>query len=318
MLKPKRMTRVMIAGTKDIMEPTLSELHRLNILHITDYLEENEDFKIGKPLKNASRHSEHLLSLRTIANQLGVAGKESPRRQSAKELPSEIDEKITKLQRDVATKFNELRSIEFKIKEKQDLISAVRPFLGLPLSLDSYHGYETIKVYTGFIGIDLEQKISDVTKNFELYTGEFEKRQIFALFIPRAFEEDVQKILQDERTYVEIKVPELIGNPPVILDELNKDVSVLNEKHVSINSELASIKKDYSEFITAADEYLSIETQKAEAPLRFATSPNAFIIDGWIPSNQYSEIESELQKSTGGQIYFTRLEEEGKEKEKPI
>jgi V/A-type H+-transporting ATPase subunit I len=205
MLKTTRMTRVMIAGTKDIMEPTLSELHKLNVLHITDYLEENADFKIGKPFKSASRHSEHLLSLRTIASQLGIAGSEPARKQSAKELPLEIDEKITKLQKDVAARFDELRSIESRIKEKEDLISAVKPFLGLPLSLDSYHGYDTVKVFTGYIGIDLEPKISGITKNFELFIGDFEKRPIFALFIPLAFAEEVQKIFQEERTYVEGK-----------------------------------------------------------------------------------------------------------------
>lgn len=318
MLKTTRMTRVMIAGTKDIMEPTLSELHKLNVLHITDYLEENADFKIGKPFKSASRHSEHLLSLRTIASQLGVAGKESPRKHSAKELPLEIDEKITKLQKEVAAKFDELRSIESRRKEKEDLISAVRPFLGLPLSLDSYLGYDTVKVFTGYIGIDLEPKISGITKNFELFTGDFEKRPIFALFIPRVFAEEVQKIFQEERTYVEIKVPVLKGNPPVILEELNKEVSVLKERMASINSELAAIKEEYSEFITAADEYLSIETEKAEAPLRFATSPNAFIIDGWVPTNKYGDLESILREGTGGQVFITKLTEEIKEEDIPI
>lgn len=318
MLKPTRMTRVMIAGTKDIMEPTLSELHKLNVLHITDHLEENADFKIGKPFKSASRHSEHLISLRTIASQLGVAGKDSARKHSSKELPLEIDEKITKLQKDVAAKFDELRSIESKIKEKEDLISAVRPFLGLPLSLDSYHGYDTVKVFTGYIGIDLEPKISGITKNFELFTGDFEKRPIFALFIPRAFTEEVQKIFQEERTYVEIKVPVLKGNPPVILEELNKDVSVLKDRMASIDSELATIKAEYSEFITAADEYLSIETQKAEAPLRFATSPNAFIIDGWVPSNKYDDLESNLLEGTRGLAFITKLTEEVKEEDIPV
>lgn len=318
MLKPTRMTRVMIAGTKDIMEPTLSELHKLNVLHITDHLEENADFKIGKPFKSASIHSEHLISLRTIASQLGVAGKDSARKHSSKELPLEIDEKITKLQKDVAAKFDELRSIESKIKEKEDLISAVRPFLGLPLSLDSYHGYDTVKVFTGYIGIDLEPKISGITKNFELFTGDFEKRPIFALFIPRAFTEEVQKIFQEERTYVEIKVPVLKGNPPVILEELNKDVSVLKDRMASIDSELATIKAEYSEFITAADEYLSIETQKAEAPLRFATSPNAFIIDGWVPSNKYDDLESNLLEGTRGLAFITKLTEEVKEEDIPV
>ncbi|TRZ91504.1 MAG: V-type ATP synthase subunit I [Methanosarcinales archaeon] len=318
MLKPTRMTRVMIAGTKDIMEPTLSELHKLNVFHITDYIEENVDFKIGKPFKSASRHSEHLLSLRTIASQLGVAGKESSWKHSSKELPLKIDEKITKLQKDVTARFDELRSIESRIKEKEDLISGVRPFLGLPLSLDSYHGYDTIKVFTGYIGIDLEQKISGITKNFELFNGEFEKRPIFALFIPIAFAEEVQKIFQEERTYVEIKVPVLKGNPPVILDELNKEVSVLKERMASVDSELATIKAEYSEFITAADEYLSIETQKAEAPLRFATSSNAFIIDGWVPSNKYENLESNLKEGTGGQAFMTKLTEEVKDEDIPI
>ncbi|MBU4222518.1 MAG: V-type ATP synthase subunit I, partial [Euryarchaeota archaeon] len=318
MLKPTRMTRVMIAGTKDIMEPTLSELHKLNVLHITDHLEENADFKIGKPFKSASLHSEHLISLRTIASQLGVAGKDSPRKQSAKGLPLEIDEKITKLQKEVASKFDELRSIESRIKEKEDLISAVRPFLGLPLSLDSYHGYDTVKVFTGYIGIDLEPKISGITKNFELFTGDFEKRPIFALFIPRAFAEEVQKLFQEERTYVEIKVPVLKGNPPVILEELNKEVSVLKGRIASLDSELATIKAEYSEFITAADEYLSIETQKAEAPLRFATSPNAFIIDGWVPSNKYDDLESNLLDGTRGLAFITKLTEEVKDEDIPV
>ncbi|MFZ2410745.1 MAG: V-type ATP synthase subunit I [Candidatus Methanoperedens sp.] len=318
MLKPTKMTRVIIAGTKDLIEPTISTFHRLNVLHITDYLEEGQDFKIGKPLKPASKLSEYLLSLRTISNQLGVLGKEPSLKQSSKELPSQIDEKITKLQKEVSSHFDELRSLEFKIKEKEDLVSAVKPFFGLPLSLEAYAGYETVKAYTGFIDAEIEPQLSKITNNYELFTGEYEKRKIFALFIPVVYEAPVQKLLQDERSYVELKVPALKGNPPVIFDELTKEISSLKEKHASIKSELDSIKKEYSEFITAADEYLSIETQKAEAPLRFATSPNAFIIDGWVPASKYDEIEKQLNEATGGLVYLTKTEEEVKEEEIPI
>jgi V/A-type H+-transporting ATPase subunit I len=318
MLKPTKMTRVAIAGTKDLMEATISTLHRLNALHVTDYSEETESFKIGKPLKPASKLSEYLLTLRAISNQLGVMEKEPQLKQSSKELPSQIDEKITKLQKEVSARSDELRSIEFKIKEKEDLVSSVKPLFGLPLALEAYAGYETLKVYTGFIEGDLEPGLSKITNNYELFTGEYEKRKIFALFVPAVFADEVQKLLQEERSYVELKVPELKGNPPVILDELTKEVSILKEKHASIKSELDNIKKEYAEFIMAADEYLSIETQKAEAPLRFAMSPNAFIIDGWVPSRKYDEIEKELQESTGGLAYLTKIEEEVKEEEIPI
>lgn len=318
MLKPTKMTKVLIAGTKDIIEPAISTLHSLNLLHITDYAEENKDFKIGHPLKPASKLSEYLLSLRAISSQLGLTGKEPALKQSPKELSSQIDEKITKLQKEVASRFDELRSIEFKIKEKEDLISTLKPFFGLPLTIEEYHGYETLKVYAGFIENDIEPKLSGITKNCELFTGEHEKRKIFALFIPKLFEGEVQKLLQEERSYVELKVPELKGSPPVILDGLTKEVSILKEKHALIKSELDNINKEYSEFIMAMDEYLSVETQKAEAPLRFATSPNAFIIDGWVPEAKYGELESKLQESTGGLVYLTRLEEEIKEEEIPI
>ncbi len=318
MLKPTKMTRVVIAGTKDLLENTVSTLHGLNVLHITDYTEETEDFKIGRPLKPASKFSEYLLSLRTISSQLGVTAKEPSARKKKAELASQFDEKITKLQKEVSSRFDELRSIEYKIKEKEDLISAIKPLFGLPLSLDAYHGYETVKVYTGFIGTDIETKLSKITDNYELFTGDYEKRRIFALFVPKAFEEDVQKLLQDEYSYVELKVPQLKGNPPVLLNELTNEVSALKEKHASIKSELENIQKEYSEFILAADEYLSVETQKAEAPLRFATSPNAFIIDGWVPSRRFAEIESGLKESTGGGVYLAKIEEEAKEEDIPI
>ncbi len=318
MLKPTKMTRVAIAGTKDLMEATIATLHRLNALHVTDYSEETESFKIGKPLKPASKLSEYLLTLRAISNQLGVREKEVQMKLSSKELPSQIDEKITKLQKEVQTRSDELRSIEFNIKEKEDLISSIKPLFGLPLALEAYAGYETLKVYTGFTEGDIEPKLSKITNNYELFAGEHEKRKIFALFIPAVFADEVQKLLQEERSYVELKVPEVAGNPPVIFDELTKEVSALKERHAFIKSELDDIKKEYSEFILSADEYLSIETQKAEAPLRFATSPNAFIIDGWVPSRKYDEIEKELQESTGGSVYLTKLEEEVKEEEIPI
>ncbi len=318
MLKPTKMIRVMIAGTKDLMEPTISALYKLNVLHIADYSEEFESFKIGKPLKPASKLSEYLLSLRTIASQLGLKEKETALKVSAGELPSQIDEKIAELQKEVSLRTDELRSIESRLKEKEDLISAIKPFFGLPLSLESYYSYETLKVYTGFIESDIEPGLSKITKNYELFTGEYDKRKVFALFIPRAFEGDVQKLLQEERSFVELKVPELKGNPPVVLEELEKEAAVLKEKHAAIKSELESIKKEYAEFIMAADEYLSIETQKAEAPLRFATSPNAFIIDGWVPEKKYEEIEKELKEGTRGLVYLTKSEEEVKEEEIPI
>ena len=71
------------------------------------------------------------------------------------------------------------------------------------------------------------------------------------------------------------------------------------EKH---EEDLADLRKKHIEYILASDEYLSIETQKAEAPLRFATTKNAFIVEGWIPTKDIGLIKSDLDGATNGHV----------------
>ncbi|RZB28878.1 MAG: hypothetical protein SRB1_03119, partial [Desulfobacteraceae bacterium Eth-SRB1] len=37
MLKPEKMTRVVVVGTSDALDQTIENLHKLNLLHIIDY-----------------------------------------------------------------------------------------------------------------------------------------------------------------------------------------------------------------------------------------------------------------------------------------
>ena len=72
MLEPQKMDRVLIVGTKDVMETTINKLHELNLLHVEDYVEEEAYFHMGKPLKAATPLSEKLLKLRSIKSYLGT------------------------------------------------------------------------------------------------------------------------------------------------------------------------------------------------------------------------------------------------------
>ena len=72
MLEPQKMDRVLVVGTRDVMESTINKLHELNLLHLEDYVEEEGYFHIGKPLKAATPLSEKLLKLRSIKSYLGT------------------------------------------------------------------------------------------------------------------------------------------------------------------------------------------------------------------------------------------------------
>jgi V/A-type H+-transporting ATPase subunit I len=62
------------------------------------------------------------------------------------------------------------------------------------------------------------------------------------------------------------------------------------------------MKKQYEDLMLATDEYLSMQTQKTEAPLRFAETANAFVIDGYVPADQFSRLKSELESAAGGRL----------------
>ncbi len=319
MLKPEEMTKVVVVGTKDILEETVDTLHRLNLLHITDYDGSESGFSIGKPHRIASKLSEYLVTLRSISNQLRISEKDSVERKvSVKEIPSMIESKLAELEEEVSKRQDAIRAVEAELKAQEDLEDAIKPLAALPLSLEDYRGYESIRVFVGFVDSEIEDLIRDKTEQYELYTGTFEGRRVIALAVPVEKEAEVSKILQDESTFVELRPPNLEGSPESLLEGIRSKKEELSAKLTELESERERIKEEYAEFILSSEEYLTIETQKAEAPLRFATSENSFVAEGWIPLERYDEFERRLSESTGGKIYVSKLEVDEEVKDVPI
>jgi V/A-type H+-transporting ATPase subunit I len=278
MLKPEKMVRVVVVGTSDALDQTIENLHKLNLLHIIDYGEEEAGFKIGKPRPMASKFSEHLVTLRSIENQLGSEeGSGFDKKILAEELSPQIESTLSELEEEVLKQHDLMRSIETELKQKQDTEDTIKPLALLPLSLEDYTGYQSIKVFVGFI--DKEKEV------------------------------EINKILQNDSTYTEIRPPELTGNPQAVLEEIAAAKAELTEELTNAESELIRLKQEYAEFMLASEEYLTIETQKSEAPLRFATTDHAFVVDGWVPLNKYDDFEKTIEGGAGN-VYASRLEDE--------
>ena len=60
--------------------------------------------------------------------------------------------------------------------------------------------------------------------------------------------------------------------------------------------------------LVACDELLTADVERAEAPLRFATTEVTFISEGWVPDDRADEIQKALIRATGGRIYIEELE----------
>lgn len=308
MLKTQRMDRVLIVGTKDVMETTINTLHDLDVFHVEEYTAEGEYFKIGRPLKAATSLSEKLLKLRSIRSYLGTKSNIQFTEKREK-VSSDIEKELGSLETSLTSKMNEKSALETGIKDiahKEDLL---KPYEALGLPLDLLFGYENVAVFVGTAPKDIEPVVKAITGDYELFSAPYEKGFVIALFVPRDLAPKVSESLL-KNDFIEAEPLRENGQPSEIKSALESRKSEMAAKLKTVNKDIEEMNKQYTKFILASEELLAIDTQKAEAPLKFATSDNAFVIDGWVPTNEFESFRQKMLKATGDKIHVTAVEPE--------
>ncbi|AKB75995.1 V-type ATP synthase subunit I [Methanosarcina lacustris Z-7289] len=305
MSRPKEMTRAVIVGHKSILNNTIDSLHETNLFHIEDFVEDESGFKISKPLKNAEEVSKKLVKIRSIANYLGIVKKE-PVVQKTDSVLRDLDSKLDELDRTIATKTEAIAQLDNELKDLDSQKKEILPYLSINLDFDYYRGYDSLKVFAGTVKGSLdESQISSITKAYEMYFDSQSKSVV--LFVAKNDADRVYELLQG-LGFRDLRVPERGGVPSDLLRFIEQKEVEVTKKIESLKVDLESLKVKYSDFILSSDEILSIESQKAELPLRIATSANAFIIEGWTPTENYDKVVSAVNSATNGKAYVTSLE----------
>jgi V/A-type H+/Na+-transporting ATPase subunit I len=303
MFEPQPMTKVIIAGSKDYLDLAIDAMHKHNVVHIADFVDEDADLKIGQPNANITKLSERAVSLRSLASYLSIKGNEDiPNKYPEGAIIETIDAKTEQLDVEVTQVTDRISKIESKIKELKDKKRLLEPLKSFDLPLELYTGYQSLAVFVGTLKVS--PIISDVTNDYELETAPYGRGNAISLFVPREFEDDVMKHLQ-EQGYAALPLPKGEGIPKDIIVDLDAQLIELQSEKQKSEADLADLRQKHIEYILASDEYLSIETQKAEAPLRFATTKNTFIVEGWIPTKDLELVQRDLDSATNGHVIVT-------------
>ncbi|TET90814.1 MAG: hypothetical protein E3J35_05165 [Methanomassiliicoccales archaeon] len=299
------MCRILIVGPHDSLDPTVDVLYSLEVLHILDFLDEDETFKMGRPSEKAASASDSLIKLRSISNILNL---EDLKEKKKVPIEGDVGDKITSLELQISDEDNARKKIESRIINIDLRMKALEPFSHIPLPLDLYRGYESLQVFVGRITRPLEG-LSGVTKDFEL----FEHEKFIALFVPKEKSSEVQSFLS-ERGFVAVEIPEGEGQPPRIVKKLETEKKGLQKRLERTQETLDTLREKHAHFILSAEGFLSVEVEKAEAPLRCCTTDHSFAMDGWIPTERFDGAKSALEKI--GTLYVEKIEEE--EEESPV
>ena len=307
-LFPARMTRFLVVGLKTDIEKIIAKLYEMRAVHIIDFSEENENFKIGKPLKESARLSDMLIRIRAIEKICNIDEDYKPKKSlSVKELESNLPETLKSLEKKINDLNEKKNIVEEKIRKLEVQLDELRPFKDLKLNLELYRGYENLVVFIGKLSSGVSINLEKFVRDFEIITPEI-KSEYIAVFVNK---NDAQKVKShlDEHGFQDVRIPAYDGNPELLFANLSNELLNLKKELTEINNELDVFRSKYGDFLVAAEEELNINVEQQEAPLRFATTKNLFIIEGWCEDKDYTRIKETLESTVGGNIEIQPLEE---------
>jgi V/A-type H+/Na+-transporting ATPase subunit I len=302
MLTPEQMSRLLIAGSKDQMYPIIRELYQHKIFHIEDFVEQEsadyEGFRIGMPLPGAGEASSELLRLRGIANTFMISpGDTDPvKSRKSSELRGLIEDQLPGIEAEVEELLSRRSKLEALQKDLEQKIEALTPFIDVPVDMDLLQGYDSLQFYAGYVTRSVDPGVS-----FDSYYAASKKAGFIILAVPAESRNAAERALLDAQ-FQAIPIPEETGPAKDAIDGYTRQIAAIKADIVGINTTLDTIKKTHADFLLACDELLSMDVEQAEAPLRFATTDQAFIAEGWVPRKNVQEISDSLTRVTGGKV----------------
>jgi V/A-type H+-transporting ATPase subunit I len=175
--------------------------------------------------------------------------------------------------------------------------------------MDLLTGYDNLAVAVGEGDADGVRAELDAAEEVAEYTVFSEGKAVAVYVYPTDDAADVSVVdLLVGASFQASEIPEAEGSPEEYISELRHRKQQLESKLDTVEDELEDVKLDVAGFLLAAEEKLSIEVQKAEAPLTYATTENAFVAEGWLPTTEFVELADALESTVGEHVEVEELE----------
>ncbi len=308
MLKPRPMCRVLIAAPKEQMEPVIQELYRRHLFHIEDFVEQGregyEGFKIGMPLPRANEASKELLELRSVTNSFMLKSEDidPAQKRSSPELKKIIERDLPSIEKEATELLGNRSKLETQIKEYEQKIEGLKPFTAVSVPLELLRGYSNLAVFAGYVLKNVTPACPFDSEYVPSKEGNF-----IVLVVPSSDSANAEKAL-NEAEFQPVAIPEEEGYAKSRIGYYSGSISTLQDQVKEINAKLDDQKRQHAELLLACDELLTAEVERAEAPLRFATTDLAFVAEGWVPKTEVEDLSRDIMRVTEGKAYVTELE----------
>ncbi|PIY60610.1 hypothetical protein COY95_00905 [Candidatus Woesearchaeota archaeon CG_4_10_14_0_8_um_filter_47_5] len=315
MLKPEKLVKITMVGPRPLMKEVIESLYSQRVLHIKDHTKDDY-FDIGRPFQENERLTEALVRVRAIGSFLGTNFEKSSGRK--KFTPADIlriEEEAGELHKVTQKLYTEHSFLTKLLALHKEAIGKEHEFFSdFPISLSvNLEGGEIVR-FIGFVNSDSEPELAAITKNYTLFVSEYKGTKIVALFTLKKDKQKVHALLKRylfskiEEPVVQAHFEELVGEPFEAFVKRGEERQRLAQELKELDKKKDELAKKHEDFLLCSHQLLSQETDKAEAPLRFATTKNTFVVEGWVPKKDVAKFKAKLSALTHNKIYIKEEE----------
>ncbi|MCL2460004.1 MAG: V-type ATP synthase subunit I [Euryarchaeota archaeon] len=319
MFHPKQMTKLLIAASKDHIEEVIGELYKRRLFHIEDYvrndLEEWSGYSIGMSLTQADQISSELVKIRSIISNLEINQESMPLAGYAKqnELSKKIESDLPGIAARIEALLSKRSGLDAEQKDLEQKIEGLKPFIAFEHPLELLSGHQAIGLLAGYV-----KGTPTLPDESEVFTSPAKNGEAFTIVAVRT-----EKVAECERALLDaqfhkVTIPQEREFASAAIERYQQQNTALESEIKRLDEELETVKKQHQLFFVSSEELLTAEIQQAEAPLRFATTEHAFVIEGFVPTTEAAEVMESLVAVTGGKIEIQELEIKDPNNEPPV
>ncbi|MFQ3275630.1 MAG: V/A-type H+-transporting ATPase subunit I [Candidatus Nanohaloarchaea archaeon] len=290
------MTKLSITGLKRDLRPVIEELHNLELLDIEDY---SGELDTGETFEEGEEISQLLVDLRSLLSKL-------PKTEDSEASGlgfEEVHEKIPELNETVNGIEDQIAELESEINEIKTQRNFFKKVSNLDLEYRDLQGTRELDCFVGKIDTEQFETEAPNTK-YELLEG----RGADVVFYPEGegFEQVIEKTSKD---IFDCPQTDLEGHVSDIEEKLADSLEELRQERNAKREELQQLSEGWRTDLEETEEFMTEKVEKAEAPIKFATTDSAFFAKGWVPTEKFGKVEERLAQVTEGRVHVQ--EEDG-------
>ncbi len=304
MLRPDRMSKVSVTGAKSVMPSVIETLHELTLVHLSEYDGSWPGFDNGAPLEGAEDASEKLVTVRSIKDALEIEGEQVDGIEDLTE--AELETRLREVQSTVNNLDDQRNDLQDQIRSIDEQIETLEPFATLGIDLDLLWGYDRIDVVVGEGNHD---EITQALREAEAIDAfeTFRSDDVIAVAADGTGDDPIGDALVGV-PFTLVEVPRKEGSPKDRIEELRTKRRQLKEDVDAVEEDIAAVRDDVKSFVLAAERHLTVQVERTEVPLQFATTKRSFIAEGWIPTAEVDRFTQALHTAVGERIEVEEVE----------